>query len=581
MKLLINGITISNNDYSGRLGTVVNIKTVDEETGEQLSKTVSQEYTFTGAAYDLIAAELIDTPTGNQNFMTVKIFEDDCCDTDILLFEGIIRGDSLKWCYGQCEVTAQFFEHTVETKLMDCARSTIVDDNWNGFKNASHPRVVYCVELRPDFLAHVVLIVGIIVNIILAILSPVVAVISAIIQGLQAIEDALGTLGININIAPEFAEQQSLFNIWQDLITSINQRIIGCGRKHPSPFVRSYIQNVCDKCGIQFVSSIYNDPNSQYYNAMYLNAPVKKGTLNESDTYIDENHPIKTLDLFLDDLKAVHNADWKLINGIIYFERIDFFYSGAIWVNFETEDTAGTIQGKLCLEWRDDKKPSYINLEYSLDSVDPVGGEALNIYNNIVEWNLPFSELQSGHTDVLLPFATPRFRDDDIDEDILGQYSWAPFGLGDQINNFQSVLILAKGIAFQPKLLIWDGVDINFARVQTYELYNELYDPPQLFSVINKNYNYPYMFGNENILPNTVYPQTLNYGTLYSRFYTINNPKVYTDSGKSFTFTIRYNCASLQSALTAQWVQLPQGVGRITEMQINLDKKEILVSGNV
>lgn len=581
MKIIIDGITIPKEEITGLKGSVIDVQSVDEETGQIITKSISQEFTFTGAAYDQIAAVLITPANGSQNFLPVKIFEDSCCSTDVLLFEGIIDSTSVNWCYEQCEVTVQFVEHTEETKYMDCVRSTLVDDNWNGFKEASHPRIVYCVELRPDFLAHVVLILGIIANIILAVLTPIIAVISAIIQGLQAIEDAFDSIGININIAPSFAEDSSLMNIWNDLVSDFNELVIGCGRKHPSPFTRSYIQNVCDKCGIQFVSSIYNNSNSDYYNSMYLSAPVEKGTRNENDTYIDENHPIKTLDLFLDDLKPVHNALWKIKNGILYFERHDFFNNGATWLNFETENSLGNIQGKLCMEWRTETKPSYINLAYSADSVDSVGTEALNIYNNIVEWNQPVSELQSGHTDVLLAFGTPRFRDDDIDEDILGKYSWAPFGLGDQINAHQGVLILEKGIAFQPKLLIWDGIDINFARIKTYTLYNQLINPAPPMQFVNKNYNAPYMFYSNNAAANTSYPSNYEDGSLYSRFYALDNPKLYTDSGKSFTFTVRYNCQTLQNAVTAEYVQLPYGVGRISRMQINLDTKEILVSGDV
>ena len=587
MKIIIDGITIPKEEITGLKGSVIDIQSVDEETGQIITKSISQEFTFTGAAYDQIAAVLITPANGSQNFLPVKIFEDSCCSTDVLLFEGIIDSTSVSWCYEECEVTVQFVEHTDETKAMDCVRSTLVDDNWNGFKEASHPRIVYCNEIRPEFLAHVVLVLGMQATIILAILTPIVAVVSAIVEAINQVIDTVNNLaGTNIAGVGGFDndESTSLFNEWNQLMSEISERLIGCGRKHPSPLVRSYILNVCDKCGLQFSSTIYNNTSSDYYNAVYLSAPIEKGTRNENDTYIDENHPIKTLDLFLDDLKLVHNALWKIKNGILYFERHDYFNNGNIWLNFETENSLGNIQGKLCMEWRTETKPSYINLEYSMDSVDATGTEAMNVYNNIVEWNQPVSELQSGHRDVLLPFGTPRFRDDGIDQDILGNYSWftiAGFGFGDEIDAHQGVLILEKGIAFQPKLLIWDGVDINFARIKTYTLYNQLIDPPPLMEFVNKNYNAPYMFYSNNAAANTAYPSNYEDGSLYSRFYALDNPKIYTDSGKSFTFTVRYNCQTLQNAVTAEYVQLPYGVGRISRMQINLDTKEILVSGDV
>lgn len=590
MKLLLNGILIPSEEYTGAKDIIVDVKRSDDDGEREVS--VSSEFTFTGSAYDMIEAEMIEPADGRLRFLSVKIYDNNCCSpTDTLVFEGIIRGDMINWCHEQCSVKCQVIEHTAETKKLDCIRSTVIFDNWNGFQSQIHPRIVYCNEMRPDLLQQVVLIFGVIMNIALAILTPVVAIISVIVDVINAIINAINTLGFNIGTINGFDGDgnTNLLQEWQNMRDRLNEVLIGCGRKHPSPFTRSYIQNVCDKCGVTFVSSIYNNPLSEYYNSMYLSAPIEKGTRDESILWIDANHPIKTLDGFLDELKLVHNAKWELIDDTLYFERKDFFYSGDIWVNFETEDSAGTIVedsegSKLCLEWRDEKSAAYGNFQYSQDPVDPVGNEALPRYNDIVEWNLPFNEMQAGHQDVILPFGVPRFRDDNIDEDILGQFATAPFGLGDQIQSFQSVLILQKGIAFQPKLLIWDpATDITEARIKRYTILNTLVDPPQLVTVVSHNYNFPYMFNEINAETNTAYPTDHPQSGLYPRFYSINNPKTIlaTDKGKSFTFRIRYNCSTLSTALDAQFVQLPYGIGRIKSMQINLNAKEILVQGDV
>jgi hypothetical protein len=403
-----------------------------------------------------------------------------------------------------------------------------------------------------------------------------------IIQPINNVIDVINTIpGVSINHIPDIPNgfdgnaETTLLQEWRNFRDVINEILIGCGRKHPSPFVRSYIKNVCDKCGVTFKSSIYNDPNSEYYNTMYMNAQIKKGTRDDNVKMIGDNVPIKTLDMFLDDLALVVNARWELKNGEITFERKDYFYNGDIWINFETEDNIGTIEGELCLEWREEMRPSYGDFQYSPDPVDLVGNEALDRYNDIVEWNLPYSELQEGHQDIILPFGPSRFRADGIDEDILGKYQNAPFGLGDTINDHQFVMSIEKGVAFLPKLLIWDGVDMNFARIKRYNV-------PGFEVGFGENFNFPYFFNeHNNVAPPGIAPTNQPQAGVYVRFYSIDNPKLFVDTGKSFTFTIRYNCSNLTTALSAQYVGTPYGNGRIKRMQINPSSKTILVSGDL
>lgn len=579
MKIILNGQLIPPDQYTGGKGTTIEITRSDVDGKQQKSN--SKEYTFSGAAYEMIKAIMIDDPQAKNNSMTALIYEDSCCSTDTMMFEGILKSSGTDWCEGECEVRATFIEHTEDTKRMDCIKSTPVDDDWNGFTSQNHPRVVYCNELRPDWLQPVILIFGIILNLILLILTPVVAALSLLNGILFAIQNVINSIpGVNITISFNFDGNSATtllqeFTSWKN---KMNQRIVGCGRKHPSPFVRAYIINVCSKCGIQFQSSIYNDPLSDYYNAMYFNAPIEKGTYDDSVTYIHKNHPIKTLDGFLDELAPVHNAQWKIIDGTLYFERKDFFNAGTTWVNFSTLEAANRIQGKLCAPWRTEESPAYIEMSYSQDPLDSVGNEALERFGfgYRVEWNQPFSDLQSGHEDVVLVFGVPRFRDDNIDRDILSEFA----GALPVIQDFNGVLIVEKGVAFQPKLLIWDGVDGENARVKKYYIIGS--NIPQ-----NNNYNWPYTFNNldgvtaQPAVPEQVFPSNYPDSSLYIRFYSIDNPRVLNDKGKEFTFEFRYTCTELQGALEAQFVQLPMGVGRITKMEIDLDRKTITVQGEV
>jgi hypothetical protein len=599
MKLLINGTVIDRSEYTD--GEGLTISTIIVPVTGATEKTVSQEFILSGTAYELVKAAIIDNPNGLNEFLSVKIYEDKCCENDILLFEGIIRGDDVSWCDGDCFCAVQFREHTEATRQMDCVRTTLIYDNHNTadpFTSQAHPKMVYCVEMRPEFLAHLIMIFGIILNLLLFLLIPTVAFISVIVSVIQdyiipivnAVISVVNFLsGGSLNPIPtnlldtDGNDQTSTLQEYQNYIDILNQKLVGCGRKHPSPLVRSYVNNVCSKCGISFESSIFNETASDYYNTVYWNAPVNKGSLS-GVSWIDGNEPILTLDLFLDQLKLVFNAEWKIINGVLIFERHDFFNTGDVWVNFESLKTANMIvDNKICYDWREEQRPAFAKFAYSQDAIDIVGNEALIFkhYKEIVEWNLPYSELQSGHIDPTFPFGAPRFRDDDIDQDVLTVYESAPFGIGDLISQTKGAMILPHGVAALPKLLIWNGEDVGNGKVEN-GYSTGVADVAGFLGVSNfADYNWPLMLNEFLVGANTPYVTDTPHMALYGRFWAINNPKLIIDQGKSFTFQMYYNCESLSTSLNAQYVQLPIGIGRITQMEVNLDTKTIQVSGNV
>jgi len=572
MKLFINNILIPNTEYTNS----ATIDVTDNTESAEKTRVVSTEYKLTGMAYEIIRDNLIEVEGGNQLFLPVRIFEDECCDEDILLFEGIVRGDTVDWCYGECSCTVQFVEHTEETQLLDCVKSTLIFDNHNGFQEQQHPRMVYCVELRPSFMQDVILIFGVLFNIVFILLTPVIAIISVLVSVINVIIDVLNTIpGVSINnIDFDGDNNTNTLQEYNNLVGSINELIVGCGRKHPSPLVRDYITNVCDKCGLSFQSSILNDSSSEYYNSVYFFAPVEKGTRDEDVLWIDQNKPILTLEGLLEQLKPVFSADWEIQGTTLVFEREDFFHTGDIFVNYETLLANAQVNEKLCLSWRDEEKPAYARFDYTEDPVDWVGNEAKARYSDIVEWNNPFSEIQKGVSEHRFSFGMPRFRDDGIDRDVLADYDgWLAFGIGQTIIEHERVLIMNNGTCFQPKLLIWDG-DTSFGRVVKYNISG--YEIPE-----DENYNFPYTLNEHNVTPVTAYPANQPNMALYGRFHAWKHPKLNHDNGLNFTFSFFYNCTSLQLAVDAQFVQLPMGIGRIEKTSIDLANKTITVQGKV
>lgn len=584
MIVTLNGQEVNSSGLDGLDNIKVRHRRKDEE--KKLAKSVTGELTFYGLGFDIIRQTLIEDPNGKFNWVDILIYDDGCCGEDpVLVFEGIIRGDTIDWCEGECFVTAQAIEHTDETKTFDCLKSTLIDDNANGFQQQDHPRMVYCVEMRPSGLQDVILIFGILLNVIFLVLYPVVAVVWLIVEILNVIVSVINTIIDAINTVPgidvdnideidiDGSEDQNLMQVWQDLIDRLNENILGCGREHPSPLVRDYIQNVCDICGLTFQSSIFTDPQSEYYNTVYLNAPIKKGTRDENQPWISENAPIKSGEGFLQDLAIPFSADHRIQNGVLRFEREDYFWSGDILFNYDTLKGDNQIVEVICYQWRDEDPAALGRFNYIDDPVDWVGNEARNRYNDVVEFNQPFSELQKGIREVSLPFSPARTRQDGIDRDVLGDYDfwflWTPI-----LNEFENALIMNNGTAFQPKLLIWDGESIDAAQVKAFPTPGD--DVPN-----DESFNSPYWFDERGILPNTGYPSDHPNGSLYTRFHSWKHPRVLNDRGQEFTFATRFTCEHLTGIDAYKVVQTPIGLGRIDEIEIDFKNRIMTVSGKV
>lgn len=587
MIVLLNGTQVNVYGIDGLGDIKVTERRRDED--RKLSKSFSSELTFYGQGFEIIRAALIDNPAGKLEKVDVLVY-DDCCEGNeegepILVFEGVIRGDSIDWCEGECFVKAQLVESTEETRKIDCVKSTLVWDNHEGFLEEDHPRVVYCLEYRPSALQDVVMIIGILLNIAFLVLYPTVAVVwliveilNTIIDVINAIIDAINTIpGINIDNIDEIDidgnEDTNLMEEWQNMIDRLNENIIGCGREHPSPLVRRYIENACSKCGISFESSIFTDPNSDYYNTLYFNAPVEKGTRDEDVLWIEANHPIKNLEIFLKDLLPVFQADYEIRNGVLRFEREDFFWTATPWLSYGDLDNAGRVVERLCYKWRDEKSPAYGDFRYSDDAVDWVGNEARNRYNDIVEFNSPPNDLQVGSREIYLPFGMARHRGDGIDRDVLADYDWWPTWQ-DVIQEFDRSLLMNNGTAFQPKLLIWDGVSISNAKIRSFDIPGQ--DVPE-----DENFNAPFFFNEYNLAPNTGYPQDLENGSLYARFHSYKHPRVLSDRGLEFTFAFKFNCDHLRNRDLYGNVSLPAGIGRIREIEIDYANRVMTVKGNL
>lgn len=543
------------------------IRREDEEGKKALS--FSGDLVFTGSDATYIRNKLILATNAQNDFCLLK-FVDDCC-TPNKTYEFKILPDSLEWCDDTCDITAAAIEHNITSEQYACLKNTMIYDNYNGFQSQTHPKMTYCIELRPAILQDAIICFGIILNFIFIILSPIVFVVFLIVTVINLIIAAVNTIpGVNIDeIDFDGDDSTNTMQEYQNFIGLVNQFIIGCGRKHPSPLVRSYINNVCGKCNLTFQSQIFNQASGgpysgKYYNTVYMNAPVKKGQdFTNNSNWNDENKPLLNGTLYLDQLKEHFNAKWRIVNNVLIFERRDFFSTGVPWLDLNTY--ASEKISRVCYSWSKRERYSYGNFQYSKDAIDWVGNEAIDRWNDIVEWNSPYSPTQKGEKLLMSQFTAARHRDDGVERDVLSDYKNAPF-VGSFIQQFDNVMLMNNGTSFNPKLLIWDP-NTGFV--------NSKVDPTCCAAGfggvgLNQHYSYPLWF-------NGGYS-----GNMYDHFWKIENPRDPGFPRFEFKAEIIFDCVTLSAMDIDGTINTTYGLAKeIYTIEIDYNTKIMTITGTV
>lgn len=534
--------------------------------------TFTGELTFVGPEYDYIKSKLIDDTNALLNKIIIE-FKYDCCP-DLPRYQFAIIADSLKWCENVCSVDANAIAQGVEVTQLNCLQNTLIWDNWNGFTSTKkHPRFTYCNELRPSWMHDTLLILVILLTLVIAVFLPMLLLLATIVTIINFIINAVNNIpGVNLNTI-QF-DNDPTTNTYQELLNWIDTLLktcIGCGRKHPSPLVRDYADNVCGKCGTTFNSTIFKDGNSPYYNLAWHNAPIDKGLAsnNNTDYWIDRNKPLLNGTEFFDQLKGAFNAYWVVKQNILYFERRDFFSNQVPWIDL-------TIMNKddytLCWSWSQKTRYSYGSFQYQKDAVNWVGSEACERWSDIVEWNNPYTDLQSGSLEPLIQFAACRFRDDGIDRDVLSTYKHVP-GIGPIIQQYDDVILLNSHTCYTPMLLVWDPTSgyENSKVSGGATFFNNVSnnDIPQTFVALNQFYNYQMWF-------NGNFP-----GNLYSNFWFIENPHQSQYQGFGYTAEIPLTCENLQNLDIYGMIKTSKGNAQIDEININFASNVISLTGTI
>lgn len=592
----LNGTIVNNNSATnGAKDGKITIRKKDED--GQPSASFAEKLIFWGEGYEIIKAELMDPEDGKLRWVDINIYED-CCGSapGTLIFSGRIQGDAISWCQGECSVEATAIEWTEDTESMHCLKDKLIaegydnatfedsnevpytdfDDDWPNRKPMP-VKMRYCNEIRPTGLMDFIIIAGAIMNIIMRVIQGVLAVFLIIEEILQIIANII-TFGTT-DLGDEIGDVGEQLQNFEEGIEALNAVITGCGFYHPSPLVRHFVRNGCRQCGVELESSILNEPNSDYFRSVHFEATVAHRGVNSqvSGHWDSENTPLYTVTSYLQSLKVLFNAEWDIKDGMLRFERKDFFWAGETFVNFEELEAQGVIEGQLCYSWRAEEMYASVRVSYTKDGLDIPGNEAFPRYTELVSWNDPLNTLQRGLKEVTLPFAPSRIRNDGIKEARLDH--WSDVGFinwiyGNDLDNWSRVILLDKHVMTIPKMLIWDGNSFLNGRVRKYDI------PGSGINAEN-NYNWPYQVNETGVAPNTAYPTDEPDMGLYGRFHALDNPKLLNDQGKDFEFTFKYTCEHLNTMDVRKTVELPIGEGRIDEITIDTGEQTMTIKGKV
>lgn len=537
-----------------------------DENGEK-AFSFTGDLTFKGTDKDYLMAQLVNNVNALTNKVVYKL-ENTCCNPP-QVYEFYITHESLEWCEGECDIKAAAVEKSNSNDQITCLKNTLIWDNYVGFQGMAHPRMSYCNELRPNWMHDALIIIGVATLTSILVLLPVLAGLILLFNTINIVIGLLNSLlpsSSQINTISvgglTMINPNDLLNYYNLLIATL----VGCGRKHPSPLVRDYAKNVCGKCGLTFSSSIYNNSSSQYYNSVYFHAPVHKGTL-ETDTttyWVDQNKPILNGTKFFNKLKGIVNGEWEINNNILSFERRDFFVPKIPWLDLTTYiPDVGEV--KICWQWANKTRYSYGYFEYIKDAVNWVGGEACDRWNDIVEWNNPYSPLQKDEFHPLIDFSPCRFRDDGIDRDVLSTYKNFPT-IGPVIQKYDNVILMNSHTSYNPMLLVWDpGTGVANGKVDGGAVFFSGY--PGV--AVNQFYNYQYWF-------DANYP-----GNLYDQFWYIEDPRISGYQGKDFTAELTFDCALLNVMDLDGMVKTQYGDGKIDSIELDFNLSKMTIKGTV
>lgn len=533
------------------------------EAGSNYDKGLSLTLTFRDAAYTFIYDHLLGSRCGILNAVEVRL-EDALCRQRYRYFE--IKADNLHHApyAAPCELQVPLRE---ADPAWHAVHKTFIWDNWqHWFEDGSakqHPCFLTAIEPRPRL-------------------------VSSVRMGFTIFWQS-------IPITPAIP-----------LPSGDNQvrRILNVDNFVDAPLLRDFLTNFAQKHGLG-LDTMFHDPANPYYNlclyfpsagAMHVN---DGGSVTASALwYHFENRWNITIAELLDYLKGPMKAEWYVTPGntLVFKPLAEFLNTAPIL------DLTATDKWELeTLEYDLDgqKKPAYGRYQYTIDAADLASQEAQPLYNDLVDYDGPANNLMlEGSVSNNFQFASTGFVRDgraradyirDLINDgetvayaflflllvvtvaltagilsagagaVLGAYVAVWFAriasrANDLRSNFGSavytgaVRLTADELA-QPRLLLWDGVSLNRAKVVQVnpdDLVPNLYYNPTAMPYTTRNKFQYNPVGGQLVFNYPMYFESWYLGNLFDRYHEeLDNPLKSLEVHQTFEVTLELCCEFL------------------------------------
>lgn len=547
-------------DYSDSVDMTKFTRELSLDENNDPRKVITGAVNLTGASYVAVYNFLVINPNIYSNSVCVKII-DNTCNNDEYYFK--LDNKNLKWC--DTDGCSMEFDMVGYEPALDCVKTTPIADNTYGWFDTygpfNHPRYRYCDSFKPTGLFAFILGIAAILNLLIAFVNAFIYILQPVFPSLQPFNSLTNILG-------------------------------GCELAWPAPYIRTYVDNVCNICGltadITTMPVFYDLWNplqpvvqNPYYYATLLTAYTKKGvSANGNKTYIYNNAPSWTLRTFLSKIKLLWNARYFIHNNKVYFHRKDkigeLIWGASPVIDFSTGTDADFLTEGVCFEWNGDGKVKRLYFQYKNDMSDSIGNELRNRFNG----------------EYIDTSGNPNYTDM-IDED--AEFGCASF-VGDlNDSNYDSVLTLfvasaggssgplkTQGDTLElPKILIHDAVSpLLDARVikTSYVPYINLasmQDDDNVYGNFNPNtgafYNWPMSFSPDmNVINRNLW-----------QWHEIDKPSPDKRTNIGFQFKITY-CCGFNTLNLYQKVKFKDGYyGEINEILFDHENRSINVKGNL
>lgn len=410
----MNRITLNGVDYSSDVAELQNIESLTyqiDETTKTVQKSVSSDFTFTGAGYEFLESTFFgDTSTGCNAIIQV-VLTLGCCSGVSLSYQ--ITRDSLTYCPDQCNMKVVLVKMNDDNIGFECLNKTRVFDN-DVLNNITLPHLEYCTgEGFKGFGAAIF------------------AIVSAIFGIINVIIVVLNALGANIPL----------------LGTELIDGLLGCDRQAPGFVVKEALQFQANECGLDFQSvSILDLPNYQRTTVIPMSYVDGRNVCPDINLLM-ENRPNVSVISFTGSMEPLFDSDFRVKNSIFYFETKEWFDDNLQLVA-DVEDL--TFDDETIFYQYDvlDTYAAYGRFEYAHDVVDTWGNRVVDHYNEVVEWNPDANENQKGeHANIVEAFSPLHI----LGMRFVDVTSWISQLIGHGV--------IHDGITSQWKIYTWDGAE--------------------------------------------------------------------------------------------------------------------------